>query len=107
MSGAVWYNFGRWSEGANTRVSGERKFSPLSSAHMLCCLYSWLEARGFLVVSLSDYSLNAISLEHLDGIWCAPRPAHHGVGENAGDHGLIERIERLKDRRLLRKYILL
>ncbi len=44
MSGAVCGDFERWSRGANTHVSGEREFSPLSSAHMLwsidncCCL---------------------------------------------------------------------
>ncbi len=36
LSGAIWSDFERWSGGANTHVSGERKFSPLSSAHMLC-----------------------------------------------------------------------
>ncbi len=36
MSGAVYCDFERWSGGANTHVSGEREFSPLSSAHMLC-----------------------------------------------------------------------
>ena len=35
LSLTVWYNFERWSEAVNTHVSGERKFSPLSSAHML------------------------------------------------------------------------
>ncbi len=35
MSGAVCCDFERWSGGANTHVSGEREFSPLSSAHML------------------------------------------------------------------------
>ncbi len=51
MSGAVCCDFERWSGGANTHVSGEREFSPLSSAHMLwsggrveaqipCCLKS-------------------------------------------------------------------
>ncbi len=38
LSEAIWSDFERWSGGANTHVSGERKFSPLSSAHML-----WLE----------------------------------------------------------------
>ncbi len=35
LSGAVWCDFERWSGGANTHLSGEREFSPLSSAHML------------------------------------------------------------------------
>ncbi len=35
LSGAVCCDFERWSGGANTHVSGEREFSPLSSAHML------------------------------------------------------------------------
>ncbi len=35
MSGAVCCDFERGSGGANTHVSGEREFSPLSSAHML------------------------------------------------------------------------
>ncbi len=35
MSGAVCCDFERWSGGVNTHVSGEREFSPLSSAHML------------------------------------------------------------------------
>ena len=38
MSGAVWYDFERWSEGEKTQVSRERKFSQLSSAHMLWLL---------------------------------------------------------------------
>ncbi len=37
LSGAVCCDFERWSGGANTHVSGEREFSPLSSAHMLWC----------------------------------------------------------------------
>ncbi len=36
LSGAVCCDFERWSGRANTHVSGERKFSLLSSAHMLC-----------------------------------------------------------------------
>ncbi len=36
LSEAVCCDFERWSGGANTHVSGEREFSPLSSAHMLC-----------------------------------------------------------------------
>ncbi len=35
LSGAVCCDFERWNGGANTHVSGEREFSPLSSAHML------------------------------------------------------------------------
>ncbi len=35
LSGAVCCDSERWSGGANTHVSGEREFSPLSSAHML------------------------------------------------------------------------
>ena len=40
------------SEGATTHISGERKFSPLSSAHMLCSGHSrewWNQLRGELV----------------------------------------------------------
>ncbi len=36
LSGAVLLDFERWSGRANTHVSGSEKFSPLSSAHMLC-----------------------------------------------------------------------
>ncbi len=35
LSGAVCCDFEQWSGGANTHVSREREFSPLSSAHML------------------------------------------------------------------------
>ncbi len=35
LRGAVCCDFERWSGGAKTHVSGEREFSPLSSAHML------------------------------------------------------------------------
>ncbi len=41
MNGAVCCDFEWWSGGANTHVSGEREFSPLSSAHMLWSGPDW------------------------------------------------------------------